>query len=150
MRRISWFLPRNALLTFYFAYLAPYYDYCSTVWDPCCISDSHRLQLTQNFAARLILKKNKFSSATDSLVSLGWATLAERRQMKLKRLCTSIHPDAENPIPHYLSNLFHKVSNHHSHNTRASSNGHLKINRIRTNYGKHAISYKLAKLFNYT
>ena len=39
LRRISWFLPRQTLITFYFSYIASHFNYCSLVWDPCCSSN---------------------------------------------------------------------------------------------------------------
>ena len=66
LRRISKYLPRKALITFYFSKIASYFNYCSLVWSTCSAVDANRLQLAQNYAARIILKRPKFSSPTEA------------------------------------------------------------------------------------
>ena len=146
LRRISWLLPRNARLAFYFAYIAPHFNYCSLVWDSCCSGDSKRLQLAHNYAARLILKLPRFSSASDARSTLGWSTLEQLRRRELIKLFQSSLPGSNKPLPPYLDQLLIRTSDSHDHVTRASTNGSYKIRPVRTNFGKQSISYRLSHL----
>ena len=71
LRRLSRFLPRKALVTFYFSKIALYFNYCSLVWSNCTAADANRLQLAQNFVTRVILKRPKFTSASEAQTQLG-------------------------------------------------------------------------------
>ena len=46
----------------------------------------------------------------------------------------------------YLCDLVKPVADCHNYATRASANNCLFLNKVRTNFGKSAISYRLAKL----
>ena len=52
MRRLSWFLPKHVLFTFYNAYILPSLDYYDVVWQ----KDSTELERLQNYAWKVILK----------------------------------------------------------------------------------------------
>ena len=149
MRRLSWLLPVSALKAFYFAYIATSFDYCSLVWDPCCSTDSTRLQRLQNYAGRIILKVPKSSSATEALATLQWASLSDRRQQKLFTLSQELsQPKSGKSPPSYLRKLLTKVSDVHHYHTRGAVRGHLLVNQVYKEYGKKAISYRLTQLRN--
>jgi len=149
MRRLSWLLPVSALKAFYFAYIATSFDYCSLVWDPCCSTDSTRLQRLQNYAGRIILKVPKSSSATEALATLQWASLSDRRQQKLFTLSQELsQPKSGKSPPSYLRKLLTKVSDVHHYHTRGAVRGHLLVNQVHKEYGKKAISYRLTQLRN--
>ena len=149
MRRLSWFLPTNALKAFYFAYIATSFDYCSLVWDTCCASDSTRLQRLQNYASRIILKLPTSSSATEALSTLHWTSLSERRQQKLLSLSQQLlQPKFGKSAPSYLRNLLTNVSDVHHYHTRGAARGHLHVNKVWREFGKKAISYRLTQLRN--
>ena len=143
LRRISRYLPRKALTTFYFSKIASYFNYCSLVWSTCSAMDANRLQLAQNYAARIILKLPKFSSATEARAQLGWHSLEEVRNIFLRRLLQSIKDKSATP---YLCALMKPIATCHVYTTRASSTECFYLNKIRTNFGKFAISYRLSKL----
>ena len=149
MRRLSWFLPVNSLKAFYFAYIATSFDYCSLVWDPCCYTDSTRLQRLQNYAGRIILKVPKSSSATKVLSTLNWTSLSDRRHQKLFSLSQELlQPKSGKSAPLYLRNLLTNMSDIHHYYTRGAARGHLHVNQVHREYGKKAISYRLTQLRN--
>ena len=146
---LTWFLPANSLKAFYFAYIATSFDYCSLVWDPCCYTDSTRLQRLQNYAGRIILKVPKSSSATKVLSTLNWTSLSDRRQRKLFSLSQELlQPKSGKSAPSYLRNLFTIVSDIHHYYTRGAARGHLHVNQVHREYGKKAISFRLTQLRN--
>ena len=64
LRRMSWFLPRPAMLLFYNSYILPLFDYCDVVWNCCTDVQASKLERLQNYAGCIILKKRKSISAT--------------------------------------------------------------------------------------
>ena len=104
MRRLSWFLPTNALKALYFAHIATSFDYCSLVWDiSCCSSHSTRLQQLHNYAIRITIKLPKSSSASEALSTLYWTSLSDRRQQKLLSLSQQLlQPKLGKTAPSYL------------------------------------------------
>ena len=81
LRRLSWFLPRHVLKTFYSAYILPSFDYCDVVWHSCSAKLVSKLVLLQNYAGRIILKEPRSCSATAIRKTLGWSTLYSRREL---------------------------------------------------------------------
>ena len=74
-------------------------DYCNAVLAGTSKKFLSRLQVVQNNAARLILKKKNSTSATPLLKELHWLPIAQRIDYKCALLCFKcIHGVA----PHYL------------------------------------------------
>ena len=57
LRRLSWFLPRQALCTMYNAYILPHLTYADAVRGTCTQGQSNSLEHLQNYAARTILHR---------------------------------------------------------------------------------------------
>ena len=55
------FLDLSTRKLFYFAYIQPYLDYCSTVWSHCCKSHLIRLCSLQKRSFKLILKSDQYN-----------------------------------------------------------------------------------------
>ena len=79
LRRLSWFLPRQALCSMYGAYVPPHLCYADAVWGTCTKAQSSSLECLQNYAARIILRRCRDASVMDMHKELGWPTLASRR-----------------------------------------------------------------------
>ena len=79
MKRIKPFVPPNSLQMIYKAMIQPHFDYCSPLWDNCCLTLKDKLQKFQNRAARIIAGVNYEVNSADVLNSLGWETLEDRR-----------------------------------------------------------------------
>ena len=143
MRRLSWFLPRSALMLFFNSYILPSFDYCDVIWHGCTKSDCDRLETIQNFAAKSILRKKSSSSSTAARETLGLSTLKRRRELHL-----SYHTfkSVKNLHPNYLSNLFTPLR--HCYNTRSSELNLLSIPRMRTSLGQRSFSFAGAKSWN--
>ena len=151
MRRLSWILPRQALVSFYFAYIVPSLDYCNLVWSSCRKSDQLRLQRLQNYAARIILKLPKMSSASEARNSLHWTSLEERHDAKLLglvKILVNQDSTCSPRLPSYLSDLVCPLSKRHNHTTRGALTNRLALPTARTEYGRKAPSFKLSKLWN--
>ena len=80
LHRIKHLLPYNARLLYYNSLVLPIFDYADLVWgDKDNAVLMNNLQVLQNKAAKLILNKPLYSSATDALSQLGWLNLNQRR-----------------------------------------------------------------------
>ena len=52
--------------------------YCSAVWAGTYKQNIHKLQLMQNFAARILTDTGKYDHITPALKALGWLTIEEQ------------------------------------------------------------------------
>ena len=73
--RIKRLLDRETLLLLINAFVISKVYYCSTVWANTCQSNIKKLQLAQNFAARIVLDLRKFDHISQGIKSLNWLTV---------------------------------------------------------------------------
>ena len=78
LRRLSWFLPKTALLLFYCSYILPSFNHCDVVWGCCSNEEALLLECLQNFAARVILHQRRWQSASSARKELNLSTLSSR------------------------------------------------------------------------
>ena len=52
---IAWFLPKEALLCYYNAYIIPHFSYANVIWNTCTASESARLERLEIYAAQIII-----------------------------------------------------------------------------------------------
>ena len=84
LNRIKHLLPFSARLLFYNSLVMPLFDYTDLVWgDKHNVTLMSSLQVLQNKAAKIILDRPLYSSATHTLATLNWVPsetrIAERR-----------------------------------------------------------------------
>ena len=144
LRRLRPFVPRNTLITIYNSLIAPYLDYCSTVWGSIGNFLSQKAQKLQNRAARIITHSNYDTRSKDILNNLGWKDLAERRR---QQLATIMFKTMNNQVPQYISQLFTKTSDIHAYGLRRSGDS-LFIPRPNTETLKKSFSYRGVILWN--
>ena len=141
LRRLSWFLPKNLLLLFLKSYILPSFDYCDIVWSGCTKQQSLCLESLLTIGCRIVLHRNRNSSASAVRKELGLPTLASRRKLHLAQMmfkCLSSRS------PTYLSDLFPLSTSHHF--TRASSSK-LNLPSFRTSMGQKSFSFLGASLW---
>ena len=56
--------------------------YCSTVWSGTYKQNIHKLQLMQNFAARILTDTRKYDHIAAALKDLGWLTIEEQLRLR--------------------------------------------------------------------
>ena len=80
LRSIKHLLPLNTLKLFYNSLVLSVFDYADLVWgDKDNVSLTNDLQILQNKAAKIILNRPLYSSATDAIETLKWLNLEQRR-----------------------------------------------------------------------
>ena len=92
-------------------------DYCNSILYNLPDITIKMLQIIQNMCAKLILKRSRHASSTDSLRELHWLPIRKRIQFKILSL---VHRCLYGIAPSYLKDLltFKKVS---GRTTRSSS-----------------------------
>ena len=96
--------------------------YCSAVWAGTYKQNIHKLQLMQNFAARILTDTGKYDHTTLALKALGWLTIEEQRWF---RDVTRMYKCVNNLVPAYISCKIGKRSNAHAYNLRNSEDLNL-------------------------
>ena len=90
--------------------------YCSCVWAGTYKQNIDKLQLVQNFAARIIrLRIKKFDHITPGLKELGWLSVKNMSEYRDAQMINKIINGSQPP---YLCNLFKKRSDVHNRYTR--------------------------------
>ena len=92
--------------------------YCSTVWSGTFKQHIHKLQLVQNFAARVLTNTRKFDHISPVLRELGWSSI---KHLLLVRDVTQLYKIVNGLAPSYL-NSNNKRTGIHSYNTRFGEN----------------------------
>ena len=99
---------------FYFAYIQPQLDYCSTVWGHCCKSHLIRLKSIQKRSFKLMLKSDQYDLEEMSEL-LNILVLQEKF---IFNDCILLHKIIYNNVPSYLSNLASLNSSHYFSNDK--------------------------------
>ena len=117
--------------------------YCSTVWSSTTACNVQKLQLVQNFAARIISGTYKFEHITPSLKNLRW--LPVKKQLYLRDAVFAFKC-MTGCAPTYLTSQFVKRQQISSRTTRNSQQ--LNIPLCKTTAGQRSFYYRIVKLWN--
>ena len=105
----------------------PLFEYADLVWgDKHNVTLMSSLQVLQNKAAKIILDRPLYSSASDALTTLKWLTLEKRR---FQRRCVHVYKCLYGLTHHELTLVTQQEQ--HSYNTRNKAN--LKIPSVKRN-----------------
>ena len=141
--RIKHLLDRKTLILLMNCFVFSKLLYCSTVWSNTSRSNIKKLQLVQNFAARIVLGLRKFDHISQGIRSLNWLSVCDRLYLNDAIM---IFKCIYNLVPRYLAEKFIFRSQTNIRNTRQSN--HLNILRCRLATGQRSFSYRGAKLWN--
>ena len=134
--------PNNASLLYYKSLVLPILDYVDMVWgDKENAVLMNNLQVLQNKAAKLVLDKPLYSSATDALNQLGWLNLKQRRHF---HRCLYVYKCVNGITSHKLE--LSRNSDVHRYNTRCKD--HLRLRSVKCNWGKQRTCYRAFKDWN--
>ena len=79
--RTSEVLPIKYRILLHEALVTPHYNYCDVIYDGCSEKAKADLQRNQNYAARALLGRSKYSSGSEALKQLKWLPLESRRKL---------------------------------------------------------------------
>ena len=117
--------------------------YCSTVWSGTFAHDINKLQLVQNFAARVLTNTKKFDHISPVLRALCWPSI---KNQLLVRDATMLYKIVNGLAPSYLECYVNKRSSIHSYNTRSRDN--LVVPFCRTATAQRSFSYRAITTWN--
>ena len=117
--------------------------YCSTVWSGTFKQNIHKLQLVQNFAARVLTNTRKFDHISPVLRELGWSSI---KHLLLVRDVTQLYKLVIGLAPSYLNSYINKRTGIHSYNTRLREN--LDVPMCRTATAQHSFHYRSINTWN--
>ena len=83
IRRIKHLLDKKTLLLLINSFVFSKLFYCSSVWGNKSKRDLHKLQLVQNFAARIVVGLSKFNHISQGQRSLRWLDVTIQRKFYL-------------------------------------------------------------------
>ena len=143
LNRIKHLLPFSArLLFFYNSLVMPSLDYADLVWgDKYNVTLMTSLQVLQNKAAKIILDRPLYSSATHALATLKWVPLEKRR---FQRRCIYVYKCLNGLVEHDMN--FIRQQEQHNYNTRTKLN--LRLPSVKRNWGKQRTAFHAIKDFN--
>ena len=105
IRQIRPVLTMDACQTLVFGLVTSHLDYANALYLGLPDCDLAKLQHVQNAAAKLVLNKSKYDSATEALKELHWLPIKFRIIHKLLTLC---HKALKGNAPKYLQDLLQK------------------------------------------
>ena len=103
--------------------------YCSTVWAGTFKQNLQKLQLVQNFAARVLTDTKKFDHISPVLRELGWPSIKDQL---LVRDTNQVYKIVNSLAPLYLSSKLSKRSDAHNYNTRKRNSLNIPLCRTVT------------------
>ena len=118
-------------------------DYCNSLLNGITANEINRIQKLQNTAARLILKRDRRSSAIVMLNDLHWLSIKKREMYKiLLFVYTSLH----GTTPDYTTTRFNEY--HPSRTPRSCEENMIVIQKTKLHYGDITFSVSATKWWN--
>ena len=121
IHRINKFLPLKLKMILYNTLIVPIFNYADIIWGGCSKTNSRKLQVSQNFAARSILGKSKYDSGKAALRELKLLNLEQRRVVHEsvfahKGLCGKLPITIQNRFKQYLPKMSTRKSKYNKLN----------------------------------
>ena len=143
INRIKHLLDRKTILLLMEVFVFSKLFYCSTIWSNTSKQNVKKLQLVQNFAARIVLGLRKYDHISEGIQSLKWLNVKDTLFLND---AVMVHKCLHGGVPAYLSDKFMLRSAIHSRPTRHCNDLNLPKCRLAT--GQRMFSYRGAKLYN--
>ena len=143
LSRLKHILPEKTKIQLYNTIVTPHFTYGDIIWGGCNKEQASKLQAAQNFAMRIIKKKNKRDSAKAILKEMQYLNLAEKRKVHEAVFITKslLNKTAQNITNQYLEYL-------PSCDTRQAITGKLSIPKHRTAAYENSPLYRTIKTWN--
>ena len=113
--------------------------YCSNIWGNTCSKNICKLQLTQNFACRIILGLKQFDHISAALKSLGWLCIHQKLRLNTVIM---VHKCRINQTSPYLCTFHDRLS------VSGRSKRNLNLPKCRLSTGQCSFTFRRAKEYN--
>ncbi len=124
LRRIKRYLPHQTRLTFYKTHIQPHLDYCNTISG--LSTHVSRIFTLQKMALRIIMNVPKLTHSAPLFNECDIMTIQNRVKF---RTATLVYKSLNGLTPIYMANMFQKVANVSTRNTRSSQSNGLYVPR---------------------
>ena len=136
-------LPSRVILTN--ALVVPHYNYGDIIYDGCSASARDQIERSQNYAAKALLGRSKFSSATNALLELNWIPLSQRRKIHQG---VFVHKALHNKSSHHATTSIKNLLPHHSYSTRQKQDNTLNSRTHSTTRSEKSVIYRSTHAWN--
>ena len=143
INRISHLLDHSTLFTVINSLVYSKLFYCSNVWSGTSNLNIHKLQMVQNFSARILSKKKKYEHITPTLKQLKLLPVSDTFYL---RDAVTMFKCMNSLAPSYLISMFVKRSSIHTYNTRHCNQ--LQIPKYRKSICQQSFLYRATKIWN--
>ena len=141
LAKLRQFTDETARKLFYNAYILPYIDYSSTIWDSCSEANLKRLNSLHRRAAKLVIGRDKVPNNTDDKLKL-LGMLPLKKQLFLNKM-VFMQKAILGQTPAYISDQFRFSSPPYE-----SLKNSLYVPRPRVDIYKTSLSYSGAEAWN--
>ena len=145
LHRVNQLIPIKHRVLLYNSLVAAHYNYVDTVWSGCGTENERKLQVTQNYAARSILGRSKYTSATSALQTLNFLTLKDKRKV---HEAVYVHKAMQGNLPEEITNHYKNLEAKQNH--RSGMHSTLNIPKHKTEQYKKSPMYRTIKTWNST
>ena len=139
----SHLLSKSTLLTIYYSFIYPYFNYCNIIWCPTSKKARRQLSTLQKRCIRVIFKAPRFAS-TSTFFDQG--QLLKLDQIYIYQALIFMFKYFNNELPAIFTNYFILSKYVHSNNLRIVDN--VRIGTYKTNLRKYFIKYLGPKIWN--
>jgi hypothetical protein len=145
IRKIRSYLTEDACRTIIQALVISHLDFGNSLYVGLPQKDIRRLQVVQNFAAKTVLNKSKYDSATEALFKLHWLPIRQRIHFKI---IVTVFKCLHGCAPVYLSDLLNERRSDR-YALRSTQCTTLNIPRYKCKtFGQRSFSYQGPRLWN--
>lgn len=141
--RCSGFISKRTRLTIFNTIVLPHFTFVGTVLYIASKSDIDRLQILQNRAMRIILKRDRYCRISVMLRELQWLDVAALAEYQV---LVFIHKTVLGLMPEYLCRNVLTFANVHDHGTRGREN--LRLQGVSTACAHNSVFVKGAVSYN--
>ena len=127
------------------ALVTPHYNYCDIIYDGCSKQAKNSLQRNQHYAAKSLLNRAKYSSATTALNDLRWIPLEDRRRVHLG---VFVHKALKGKSSQHSTSNISSLLPKHKHQTRQKETRRLESTQHRSALVERSIFYRATKVWN--
>lgn len=136
-------LPTRIILTN--AIVVPHYNYGDIIYDGCSAEARNQLERSQNYAAKALLGRGKFSSATDALLELNWIPLHQRRKIHQG---VFVHKALNQKSSYHATTSINNLLPRHSYSTRQKLDNRLNSQTHSTARSEKSVIYRSTHAWN--
>ena len=133
MKRVRNDIPKESLIAGYRTMVEPYLRNCNNTWGKCGATLTGKLQTLQNRVARIITNTTYDTDNAELLRQLNWLNVSQLIDFETASLMCKI----ENGLaPAHLKQMFVKLKDLHSYDTRSANSGNFHLPKRRLNIGQ--------------